>query len=390
MDLPRVVFLLISACLSAGTMLLAMQLSLGPWRRSAGQHWTERARLLASARQANGSIIIGFLVTAVVAWKHWFPGGNPAAAVMAVLVGLMLGGYPSVREYLPRTTFWPWLRRVTVTLATTLGMFGPVIWLMITMPKTMDAEAWTWACAGIAWVLIVQTGIWIPLSEKLFPSCKNHPGRPRLERAVQAATAVSGVKPRHVWLDDSPLANAMALFYVRAVLATTRLMEVLNDEELHIVLLHEMAHLRESRAVRALRLLGTAPWLLMIFINPIIHQWRGFGVLGLMLVLMGVQRIVRKLSVRMEEQADRASVADSTDPKVYARALEKIYEANQTPAVLRGKVHTHPHLYDRLLQAGLEPDYPRPAPPPLMAWPGWIGMAVPAGYVAWVLVERFA
>jgi len=25
---------------------------------------------------------------------------------------------------------------------------------------------------------------------------------------------------------------------------------------------------------------------------------------------------------------------------------------------------THPHLYDRLLSAGIQPDFPRPAPPP--------------------------
>jgi hypothetical protein len=48
--------------------------------------------------------------------------------------------------------------------------------------------------------------------------------------------------------------------------------------------------------------------------------------------------------------------------QTYARALERIYEVNLTPAVLGGRP-MHPHLYDRLLAAGVQPSYPRPAPP---------------------------
>jgi hypothetical protein len=40
-----------------------------------------------------------------------------------------------------------------------------------------------------------------------------------------------------------------------------------------------------------------------------------------------------------------------------------MYEGNLVPAVLRGRRLTHPHLYDRLVAAGLAPAYPRPAPP---------------------------
>jgi len=49
-------------------------------------------------------------------------------------------------------------------------------------------------------------------------------------------------------------------------------------------------------------------------------------------------------------------------PGVYARALARLYEANFAPAVMPRK-HSHPHLYDRLVSAGVQPDYPRPEPP---------------------------
>ena len=44
------------------------------------------------------------------------------------------------------------------------------------------------------------------------------------------------------------------------------------------------------------------------------------------------------------------------------RSMIKLHEANAAPAVMSGK-QTHPHLYDRLLAAGIQPDFPRPDPP---------------------------
>jgi hypothetical protein len=45
-------------------------------------------------------------------------------------------------------------------------------------------------------------------------------------------------------------------------------------------------------------------------------------------------------------------------------------EVNLAPAVMPG-AQTHPHLYDRLLAAGIQPDFPRPSAPlrarPLLA-----------------------
>ena len=58
-----------------------------------------------------------------------------------------------------------------------------------------------------------------------------------------------------------------------------------------------------------------------------------------------------------------AAVAFRARAGTYARALEKIYEANLLPVVLREK-RVHPDLYDRLVAAGATPAYARPKPPP--------------------------
>ena len=52
------------------------------------------------------------------------------------------------------------------------------------------------------------------------------------------------------------------------------------------------------------------------------------------------------------------------------RSPIKLHESNMTPAVMPGS-QTHPHLYDRLLAGGIEPDFPHPQAPsrakPLLA-----------------------
>src|SRR6185436_6561823 len=60
---------------------------------------------------------------------------------------------------------------------------------------------------------------------------------------------------------------------------------------------------------------------------------------------------------------DRAACLQESAAGVFARALERLYRYNVTPAVLQKRLSVHPDLYDRLVSAGLPPEYPRPALP---------------------------
>ena len=95
------------------------------------------------------------------------------------------------------------------------------------------------------------------------------------------------------------------------------------------------------------------------------------GILAASVVLIVGLRLSNRLSRRMEHQADARAAEAQASAGVYARALERLYETNLLPAVQASKRTTHPDLYDRMIQAGLNPDYPRPAPPPRGA--GMIG-----------------
>jgi hypothetical protein len=71
-------------------------------------------------------------------------------------------------------------------------------------------------------------------------------------------------------------------------------------------------------------------------------------------------RVYRDISRKLEVRADEMAKAQEHDPGTYARALARIYQDNMVPAVTAGR-GTHPHLYDRLVAAGVTPDFPRPA-----------------------------
>lgn len=78
----------------------------------------------------------------------------------------------------------------------------------------------------------------------------------------------------------------------------------------------------------------------------------------------------KNLSRHFETRADKVATQNEVHPGVFARALAKRYEQNLFPAALPKKRSTHPDLYDRLVAAGVQPDYPTPKPPSLFTVQG--------------------
>lgn len=363
---------------------LVMHWALVPWRRSAGQHWAERARLLWTARRtavwcALACASLGMFTV----WK-WAGDLPPYVTIPVLVAGLMLGCFPYSREIEPRYTFGTWARQTAWQLVVQFGLIGIGIGLLVSMPDVMDAAAWGRVAAGFGISALILSGAWLPLVMRAKHSSADLTSmQERLERITAEAGQVSGVRPRHIWLARTPIPNAAALPFVKAVLFTTRAMEVLDDDECRAIMLHEMEHLTEPLSVRLTRLFGAMGFLTFVFVNPVLHAWGGLGVAGLFAVFVILQRLINLLRRCMEHRADHAAIggAGETSP-VYARALEKLYEAGQLPAVMPGKSMVHPHLYDRMVQAGVTPDFPRPAAPARFSRPGLLCLALAAtGYV---------
>ncbi|MBL9157147.1 MAG: M48 family metalloprotease [Verrucomicrobiales bacterium] len=352
------------AGVSAIFVPLAVHIAMIPWRRSEGMHWTERARLLWPARKSIFAASLAGAALAVIGGSRIFGWEVPIVFVPAAVMLGSLALYPSVREVEPRYRFLVWLRELIWAFALKGAPALFALYLMGTMPEEMEAtDGWIFLTLFLTSAFLVS-GIWMPLvSSRCEGGHRLAEMQQRLDRIAAEASTVGGVVPRHVWLADTPLANAFALPLNRSVIFTTRAMEILDDEECRAVMLHEYSHLREPFLMGLLRVVSSVSYLVIVFVRPVLHAWGATGLMGLVFGYLLFQRFAGKMMRRMEHQADSMATGPEGDSPVYARALEKLHEANQLPAVMPGNRMVHPHLYDRMLAAGLTPDYPRPAAP---------------------------
>ena len=109
----------------------------------------------------------------------------------------------------------------------------------------------------------------------------------------------------------------------------------------------------------------------MLTINPVTSLPGGANNSLLLLIpVLFLALVRRRVSHRMEERADKIAIeCKHINPEVYARALERLYQTNQMPAVTPSRANkTHPDLYDRMLAAGVTPDFPKPKPARSLNW----------------------
>ncbi len=357
--------------LAAGVTSVTNWLALIPWRRNRDKHWSEQARLVhpvVMAARSNLWTIPAVLVLIVL--LQW-PDSSPLWLFtgIAAVPGAYAGTLPLDRELFPRIALRELLRQVVIGI-----LFRFLIWFVflgaiVLMPDEFNQLALTiGATVLVLWVVWLRGGVtWLGRMLGLF-----QPAPERLKKIVADVSARMNVPYREVLLMRFPTAQAFALPNTRQLLFTERILELLTDEEVAAICAHELAHLTESRAARysrSIQLLAFLPW---IFFNPLIYKFGVFAFYGLLLITLGVPRVFRGLSRKLESRADAMAMANEGDAGTYARALARLYEDNLLPAVTAKNRSTHPHLYDRLLAAGVTPDFPRPAASKSMAWHGHV------------------
>jgi Zn-dependent protease with chaperone function len=381
----------ISIVISAGIIAAFLTfttngLALCPWRRNRGKHWSEQARLVfpvIAAARSNIWFIPAVLTLAVL--LLW-PDSSPLwlfTGFVAVL-GAYLGTMPMDCEVFPRISFRELVRQAFIGILLRfliwVVFFGAVVW----MPDRFNLLALGIGGLVIALSVLWSRGglIWFGKKFGLF-----QPAPERLQKIAVYTSAKMNVPFREVLLVRSPLAQAFALPGSRQLLFTERLLVLCSDDETAAICAHELAHLTESRTARyarSIRMLAFLPW---VFFNPLIHEFGALAFYGLVFTTIGIPYLSRSISRKLESRADQMAKANEGDAGTYARALTRLYEDGLVPAVMAKNRTTHPHLYDRILAAGVTPDFPRPAAASSMAWNGVIFSAL-AGLMFAVFVIR--
>jgi Zn-dependent protease with chaperone function len=351
--------------------VVANWIGLVRWRRAAAAHWTERARLLFPARVTAGINI--FLIPAILSQLHlalfpelfrWW-----ISDAVAAFLGALLGCYFLEHEVFPRLNVARWLFQVIVAWGIRFFVFLPPLVAGLLMPVDVGPTMLFVTIAYLCVHLANQAGLLIKCLS-LMNILK--PPSVGLKAIVNDVASRAGVSVRATWQFDATMANAFALPASRELAFTDRLLEICNDEELSSICAHEIAHLGEPNIVLAGRLIGSLYLFPLIFIAPLLNRFAGAGLTPPFVGMVLIRGLAGWLSRRMEKRADRLASTTTTNEGVYAGALETMYRENQIPAVNANRRQRHPDLYDRMIGAGVKPDYPRPRRPRSITLVGWL------------------
>jgi Zn-dependent protease with chaperone function len=330
-------------------------------------HWTQRARLLwparAAARLSTASCALAAMILPLLSSG---PLQRVPALACAVLgfVCAYAGGWVAAASLGRREGGFRAALRGALTACFVLyaHVFVAVVASALLPTSITRANAWQFALT-LALVTACSAGLGL-LPARLFGLVQ--PASPHVQACVARAASALGHTPRAVVSIELGAANALAFPLLGWIAVSTRLEQQLDADELTAVAAHELTHLTEPRWVRVARVLIPATALAWYAAGGVIqvHLGNVGWLTPLALTALLVALVWRRMSRKLEARADAGAHASLG----YARALEKIYQANLMPAVMR-RARSHPHLYDRLQAAGATLDYPRPEPPPRLTVP---------------------
>ena len=332
-------------------------------------HWAERARRLFPFKILR-ICSLSLVPVAYGAGASFYPDSLLPIPKWMFCILIYLTGFGSTnwaiwslgrRYQLQPEPFWERLRKT----AAVVFLYGPIIVFTITAAALPDEWNWRYAivlCAGLLiyfWLQFggfLRIGRWLGFLRPADPESS--------EMARELARHWQRPEPS-VWLFFLGSANALALPFARAILLTEKVWTHFSPDEMKAVLAHELAHLYEDKITRLIRLLAPLLYLALmkLILDLVRNPERGLPFLAWCPVIMAGFIVLNRRRRQMEVRADAFGSRVHEDKSIYARALAKLYQANEMPAVMAKTRMPHPHLYDRLLAAGITPDFPRPAPP---------------------------
>jgi hypothetical protein len=358
---PYAAFLVLAVCCWAGVVLV------GPFKKvPAGSHWTERARLADMARRDLARLVL--VCPALVALMAGVYSG-PLSRWPGPKLGLAAGAAAAAAALFPvlavchivsarRIRWAEWIRSV----ASYWLLFSPTLGLTLLTAAFLPYDSPT--APLIAGALVLPLSILISLGGGLWIARRSglaYPARPEVVKAVHAAASTVGVPPPQVLELDWASPSVVVCWPPPCILVTRSMADALTPLEINALATGPLRRLSEPDLARSTRVaLGLTP---LLFINAkyiLVHVFPLAPILsfvGYAVLTIAGAAILRRCGVGMDPPPEMA-----TD---YTRALERVFELQGRAVVLTddssGKSS---NVYDRLLSAGHQPEYPRPDPPP--------------------------
>ena len=309
-------------------------------------------------------------------------GGRPAAhaAILCVLVGAVslpfvwYNGYRLERQYqLSDIRFWNWfvgrLRSAAVTLAIAIPaaqlIYGAMRW-----PSVWWLMAAVGCAAALALVTVAGPVLLLPLLHGSRP-LERDGLRHRLERLSRRA-GIPVLSVHEVPLGERTRRASAALVgagATRRILLSDTLLASYSDDEIEVVMAHEMGHhvhrhMLKASAVELILLLAgfrlaaaalDASWRWLGLASPADPAGMPLVVLAVGSVLVAATPVVNAWSRAHERKADQFALETASEPAAFIQAVRRMSAQNlaedrpSSAAFLF--FHTHPTAEERVASA---------------------------------------
>ncbi len=351
--------------LSAATHAVVGYLAIRPRRVCPPDaHWTQKARLGWPFRQF-GAVgpSAGAAMVMVVMRDHLADWWSVTILAWSVLMGSTVGlilATRGVKVLENRVVDW------MLTLATSWIALNPTVILaypVLALGLTRPWDPMTWAFGGV--LILFSSGTLNPvtlgLGRRLGLVC---PVTEPVVGMVRELSEELGMRPPKVLSIRVAAANAFALPKHRMILVTPMVERLLEPDLMKAILAHEMGHLAETETHGSIRILRASSPVVILLAIPLagLLDWPLLPAATVVLYLVMLRRFHAWSSAR-ETDADSFAGGTTGGPLKFARALERIHELGETPAVMGRKESTHPELVQRLAELGYTPEWSAPDPP---------------------------
>lgn len=282
-------------------------------------------------------------------------------------------------------TIWFLIRFIFRKKIPFIEIFLQHVWLiLVCISATLSVFYLTSLTGSTAAFLVSVFGIYVLLIQfqfafyvaQLVRLIKPAPERVRIIVA-EVARELTLAEPAESYELKSIYANAYANPKRQSIIVTTRAQEILNDEELKQIVHHEYAHLVHDKKLHWIKSIPMFVFCgyfsLMFNFFESIPYFIVIAFSGFLVLLVVTVRLQNAYTRKIEKRADLTTRNNSQNGPLYGTALEKLYKENLIPAVGWRKKESHPDLYDRMVEAGTPPSFPRPFPPSVTLLRfGWI------------------
>ncbi|MFO0708459.1 MAG: hypothetical protein U0353_01395 [Sandaracinus sp.] len=338
-------------------------------------HWSERARVGFPARTRLVSWALSSTLLVAMAWVLWLGRLTPIGIAIAPSIGVLVATAITVL----RVSRIVAPDRPRITLRGLVGMVvlggGSSLLLVVLAVLASDAfDARTWLVLAIAITTSLVWALGLPTALATRVGLFRQPDAAAAAIVARSASR-AGLPTPPTCVAELPMANAFAIVPAGRLVLTRAVIDELPESSLEAIVDHEMQSFAEPRRTRAVRVVSSIALVPLVLLRPMLGTWGLEGLFVLACLTAAVILVLARARHVLErgehgERGDHGTGAPEAPRGVaYARVLERIYELNGIPAVMRGVLSRDASLYDRMIAAGATPSFARPAPPPRLLVP---------------------